>query len=310
MNEVDLTVFKNVHNPITIADLHKKIKKEKLSIAKKTFYTAIYRLEKKGFIVRKRQGKNILIQQSSQPVSTYLHTLSDSQPRLIKENIFTTTTLDILLSILHKKLPIQWITEVNDISQRNTRRYLTRLHKAAVITKHKTKEKNQASSWTINKINSELIQFLESYEEFKALKIIDSVDTNANLVWLQGIEFLIKTSQRIHHPNFKETGAAALGKYGLKLLPAENIYFYTKRTLTLWDHAFLTVLSRKHDPTQLRYLAYLYKKHKPDQEEFKQKGNYYDPQTMQLILDFFIYHKETAHLKIQDIKELEKLYGL
>ena len=306
---MDLTIFKNVYNPITITDLYKKIKKDNLSIAKKTLYTTIYRLEKKGLVTRKQQGKNILIQQSPQPVSTYLHTLLDSQPRLIKENIFTTTTLDILLTILHKKLPIQWITEVNAISQRNTRRYLTRLHKAAVITKHKTNEKPQVSSWTINKINSELIQFLEAYEEFKALNIIDSVDTNASPIWIQGIEFLIKTSQRIHPPNFKETGAAALEKYGLKLLPAENIYFYTKRTLTLWDHAFLTVLSRKHDPTQLRYLAYLYKKHKPDQEEFKQKGNYYDPQTMQLIIDFFLHHKETPHLKMQDIKELEKLYG-
>jgi predicted transcriptional regulator len=310
MNELDLVIFHNAYNPITTTELHKKIKKQaNFSIAKKTLYTSIYRLEKQGFIIKKQQGKHIFIQQSSQPVSTYLHNLIENQPHLIKKHIFTTTTFSILLAVLHKKLPITWIAEITALSQRHTRRYLIKLHQAAVITKHPPKNRSRASTWTINKMSSELIQFLEAYEEFKALTIIDSIDTNASLLWVQGIEFLIKTPQTTDHPDFQETGAAALEQYGMKLLPAENIYFYTKRTLNLWDHAFLTVLSRKHDPTQLRYLAYLYKKHQPDPEEFTQKGSYYDPQTMQLILDFFIHHKETPYLKMQDIKELEKLYG-
>jgi len=57
-------------------------------------------------------------------------------------------------------------------------------------------------------------------------------------------------------PN-KKIGAEVLEKYGLGLLPSKKFYFYTNRKLNMWDHAFLTVLSRKQDSTQIRYLAYL-----------------------------------------------------
>jgi hypothetical protein len=134
------------------------------------------------------------------------------------------------------------------------------------------------------------------------------VDKTATLIWVHGTEFLIKTRTIIRHPQFKETGAKALATYGIKLIPAENIYFHTKRVLALWDHAYLTILARKNDPTQLRYLACLYKKHTPD-PKFKQKGYYYDPQAMTLVLDLFEHNKETSYLRMKDVEELERLYG-
>lgn len=311
MNELDLIIFHAAHNPINIKDLYDIIQKESLcKIAKKTLYTSIYRLEKQGFIIKKQQRKLILIQQSPQPISSYLNTLLENQPHFIKKQVLTTTSLDILLTILHNSCSVKWIQEINQLSERNTRRHLSKLHKAAIITKHQKNAKLHAFTWKINTLQQELIKFLETYKEFRALKIIESIMISATPIWIKGIEFLIRTPQPIHHKQFKETGATALANYGMKLLSTENVYFYTKRTLDLWDHAFLTVLSRKNDASQLRYLAYLYKKHRTNATEFIQKGIYYDPQSMQVILDLFTQNKETPQLKIQDIKELEHLYGV
>ena len=310
MNELDLTIFHIAHNSITIKDLYERIHKEAhRKVAQKALYTSIYRLEKQGFITKKQQRKLILIQQSPQPISSYLHTVLENQPHFIKKQILTATSLDILLSILHNSCTVKWIQEINQLSERNTRRHLSKLHKAAIITKHQEDNILHSFTWKINTLQRELLQFLEAYEEYRALKIIESINIGATPLWVHGIEFLIRTPQPIHLKQFKETGATALDRYGMKLLSTENAYIYTRRTLDLWDHAFLTVLSRKNDTNQLRYLAYLYKKHQSNVTEFIQKGTYYDPQSMQIILDFFTKNKETPQLTIQDIKELERLYG-
>jgi len=310
MNELDLTIFHIAHNPMTIKDLYERIHKEAhRKVAQKTLYTSIYRLEKQGFITKKQQGKLILIQQSPQPLSSYLHTVLENQPHFIKKQILTTTSLDILLTILHNSCTVKWIQEINQLSERNTRRHLSKLHKAAIITKHQEDTTLHSFTWKINILQRELLQFLEAYEEYRALKIIESINIGATPLWVHGIEFLIRTPQPIRHKQFKETGATALDRYGMKLLSTENVYIYTRRTLDLWDHAFLTVLSRKNDTNQLRYLAYLYKKHQSNATEFIQKGTYYDPQSMQIILDLFTQNKETPQLTLQDIKELEHLYG-
>ncbi|MBE3121663.1 MAG: hypothetical protein IMZ43_00975 [Thermoplasmata archaeon] len=307
MNELDLLIFQHTHEPIAIKELTKKIH---LSVAQKTVYTSIYRLEKEGLLTAKKQGKNLLIQQSPQPVSAYLHTILETQPHLIKKHIFSTTSLHILLTLLHDILTVKRITEINHLSERNTRRHLSKLHKAAVIIKQKDHSTPHTYIWEINKLQREILQFLEAYEEFRAFKISKSIDANASLLWVHGIDFLIKTPQPVHQKYFIKTGAAALNQYGMKLLSTEHIYLYTKRTLDLWDHAFLMVLSRKNDANQLRYLAYLYKKHKPDPTEFLQKGTYYDPQSMHLVSDFFLKNKETPQLTRKDITELERLYGV
>ena len=310
MNELDLTIFHIAHNSITIKDLYERIHKEAhRKVAQKALYTSIYRLEKQGFITKKQQGKLILVQQSPQPISSYLHTVLENQPHFIKKQILTTTSLDILLTMLHNSCTVKWIQEINQLSERNTRRHLSKLHKAAIITKHQEDNTLHSFTWKINTLQRELLQFLEAYEEFRALKIIESINIGATPLWVHGIEFLIRTPQPIHHKQFKETGATALDRYGMKLLSTENVYIYTRRTLNLWDHAFLTVLSRKNDANQLRYLAYLYKKHQSNATEFIRKGTYYDPQSMQLILDLFTKNKETSQLTIQDVKELEHLYG-
>jgi len=309
MNELDLIIFYTAHNPITIKNLYERIHKESYrNVAQKALYTSIYRLKKQGFITRKQQGKLMVIQQSSQPISSYLNTVLENQPHFIKKQVLTTTSLDILLTILHNSCTVKWIQEINQLSERNTRRYLSKLHKAAIIIKHQENTTFQFT-WKINTLQRELLQLLEAYEEFRALKILESINISTTPLWVYGIEFLIRTPQPIHYKYFKETGAAALSRYGMKLLSTENVYLYTKRTLDLWDHAFLTVLSRKNDTNQLRYLAYLYKKHKLNAAEFIQKGTYYDSQSMQIILDLFIKNKEIPQLKKQDIKELENLYG-
>jgi DNA-binding MarR family transcriptional regulator len=306
MNELDLALFRFAHESISIKEIYKNIH---LNIAQKTIYTSICRLEKQGLITKKQQGKNLLIQQSTQPASAYLHTLLENQPHLIKKQVFSTTALAILLILLHERRTVKWITEISQLSERNTRRYLSKLHKAAVIIKHHDITTPTTSCWEISPLQRELLQFLEAYEEFRALKIIESIDANASLLWVRGIEFLIKTPHPVHQKHFTKTGAIALEQYGMKLLSTEHIYLHTKRTLTLWDHAFLTVLSRKNDANQLRYLAYLYKKHKPDLAEFIQKGTYYDSQSMQLVIDLFTKNNETPQLTMNDIQDLERLYG-
>jgi DNA-binding transcriptional ArsR family regulator len=309
MNELDLVIFLTTHNPITIKELYEGIQKvSRRKVAKKALYTSIDRLEKQGFITKKQQGKLILVQQSSQPISSYLHTMLQSQPHFIKKQILTATSLDILLTLLHNGSNVKWIQQINQLSERNTRRHLSKLYKAAIITKHQENTTHQFT-WKINTLQHELLQFLDAFEEYRALKIIEDMDLNATPLWIHGIEFLIRTPLPIYHKQFKKTGATALSRYGMKLLSTDNIYIYSRRTLDLWDHAFLTVLSRKNDTNQLRYLAYIYKKHQYNTVEFIQKGTYYDPQSMQLILDLFTQNKETPYLKIQDLKELEQLYG-
>jgi DNA-binding MarR family transcriptional regulator len=310
MNELDLLIFHSAHRPITIKDLHEKIHKESpKNIAQKALYTSIDRLEKQDLIQKNHQGKLLLVQQSPQPISSYLNTVLENQPQFIKKQILTATSLDILLTLLHDGCTVKWIQDITQHSERNIRRHLSKLHKATIITKHQGEHNLHSSTWKINTLQHELLQFLETYEEHRALQIIENIPIKATPLWIHGIEFLIRTSHVLHQKQFKQTGATALDRYGMKLLSTENTYLYTRRTLGLWDHAFLTILSRKNDTNQLRYLAYLYKKHQSNTTGFIQKGTYYDPQSMHIILDLFTQNKETAQLKTQDIEELESLYG-
>ena len=308
MNELDLKIFQISHEPISIEKIFEKIEPNyKKKIAKKSIYTSVYRLEKLGFINKKTTGKNVLIQQSSIPVTSYLNVLIENYSHLVNKGIFRETSLNILLTLLHNKNTSKCIAEINSISLRNTKRYLSKLHKLAIIKKQNNETKEHF--WEINRINTEMVKFIEAYEEFRALKIIKSIDTNASLIWLNGVEFLIKSQKNIQETDFKKTGASVLEKYGLRLLSSDNFFFYTHRKLNIWDHAFLTVLSRRQDPTQLRYLAYLYKKNMNDKNEFILKGNYYDKNSMNLVLDFFYNKKESPELKLKHIEELEHLYG-
>jgi len=308
MNELDLKIFHFSREPISIEEIFEKIKPEyKKNLAKKSIYTSIYRLEKLGFITKNSEGKNIQIQQSSIPVTSYLDTLIENYSYLLNKGVFKETSLNILLTVLHNKNKAKCIAEINNISLRNTKRYLSKLHKLAIIKKQNIETKEHF--WEINKINTEMVKFLEAYEEFRALKIIKSIDTNAALIWLNGVEFLIKSQKNIKKTEFKKTGAAVLEEYGLRLLSSDNFFFYTYRKLNIWDHAFLTVLSRRKDTTQLHYLSYLYKKNMSDKNEFILKGNYYDKKSMNLVLDLFYNKKESPELKLKQIEELEHLYG-
>lgn len=311
MNELDLTIFYSVHGSSTIVEIKNKLEKiyNKI-ITKKTIYTSIYRLEKQGLITKKESGNRIIIQQTPMPISSYLHNLIESYPHLIKKEFAKGKSLEILLTLLRNKCTVKLISGTIKGSDRNTIRYLTKFHKLALITKLDREHSTNAYAWEINKVNIELVKFLEAYEEFRAFRLLNSIDKNAALIWLNGIEFLCKSQKIIRHDNFKKTGAEVLEKYGLKLLPSEKFYFYTNRKLNMWDHAFLTVLSRKQDPTQIRYLAYLYKKQKPNLSEFVSKGTYYDEHAMKCVIDLFSHKKETSELKFEDIKELEKMYGM
>lgn len=308
MNELDLKIFHFSHEPASIEEIFEKIKpKYKKNLAKKSIYTSIYRLEKLGFITKNTEGKNIRIQQFPIPVTSYLDTLVGNYPHLVNKGVFKETSLNILLTLLHNKNKAKCIAEITDISLRNTKRHLSKLHKLAIIKKQNNETKEHL--WEINKINTEMVKFLESYEEFRALKIAKSIDTNASLIWINGIEFLIKSQKNIQKTEFKKTGAAVLERYGLKLLSADNFFVYTRRKLNIWDHAFLTLISRRQDPTQLRYLAYLYKKNMNDKNEFIIKGNYYNKKSVNLVLDLFCNKKESFELKFKHIEELEHLYG-
>ncbi|MEA3458713.1 MAG: hypothetical protein U9R21_08570 [Candidatus Thermoplasmatota archaeon] len=310
MNELDLIIFQISHEPIIITEILKKINKEyNKKIARKTIYTSIYRLEKIGLVTKKNKGKNILIQQASIPVTSYLNTLIEDYPHLINKGILKGASLNILLTLFHSKNTAKCIADFTSISVRNIKRYLSKFHKLAIIKKQNKEKTTNEYVWEINKINAELMKFLEAYEEFRALKITKSIDTNAALIWLNGIEFLIKSQKNIQKSNFKKTGAAVLEKYGLKLLSADNFFFYTHRKLNIWDHAFLTVISRGQDPTQLRYLAYLYKKNIDDKDEFELKGSYYDKKAMNSVLNLINNKKESSELKSKYVEELERLYG-
>lgn len=310
MNELDLIIFQISHESMSIKEIFRRIETDrKKKTAKKSIYTSIYRLQKLGFITKKTKGRNMLVQQSSIPLTSYLNTLLENYSHLVNKDIFKETSLNILLALLHNKNTSKRIAEINNISLRNTKRYLSKFHKLAIIKKQKNGKNTKEDVWEINKINTELMKFLESYEEFRALKITKSTDANAALVWLNGIEFLIKSQKNIQKSNFKKTGAAVLEKYGLKLLSSDNFFFYTHRKLSIWDHAFLTVISRRQDPTQLRYLTYLYKKNIGDKKEFILKGNYYDKKAMNLVLNFINNKKESSELNSKHMEELERLYG-
>jgi len=308
MNELDLIIFQMSHEPIATTDILKKINiKYNKKIARKTIYTSIYRLENIGLVTKKDKGKNILIQQASIPVTSYLNPLIENYPHLVNKGIFKETALDILLTLLHDKKTAKNIAEITNISLRNTKRYLSKFHKLAILKKQNNETKEHF--WVINKINTEMIKFLEAYEEFRALNIIKSIDANVALIWLNGVEFLVKSQKNIQKTEFKKTGAAVLEKYGLKLLSSDNFFLYSHRKLSIWDHAFLTVISRRQDPTQLRYLAYLYKRDIEDKNDFMLKGNYYDRKAMNIVLDLFCNKKQSSELNFKHIEELERLYG-
>jgi len=310
MNKIDLLVFKESHKKTSPKEVQENIKDNyNLDIRYKTIYTSINRLLKLGFIEKKESGKNIQIFQANTPVTTYLNNLLDNYPHYINKDIFKNTSLNIQVSLLHNYLSAKSIAELVGISLRTTKRYLSILHRLAIIKRVSNMEFSNTHIWEINKINDELIAFLESYEEFNALKIIQAVDKDSLLLWLNGIEFLVKTKKNIAKPSFKKTGASVLENYGLKLIAGENYFFYTKRDLDIWDHAFLMVLSRKNDPAQLRYLAFLYYKTNANRGEFIKKGRYYNKDAMQKVINLFENNQETPNLKMKYIEELKHLYG-
>ena len=310
MNRNDLLIFKNAQEPTTPTELYKKIHTKHDHITHlKTIYTSIYRLHKKGLIDKKDHGKHIYIQQTNIPTATYLNNLLTEYPHYLTKQIFTDTSLNIQLTLLHNPCTAQNIATITNRSIRHTKRHLSKLHTLAIIRRTTPSPPSPKHTWELNKRNTTLIKFLTAYEEYTALHIIHQNDKNASLLWVKGIEFLIKTQHPITQSPFKKTGAEALETYGLKLLPGDTFYIHSYRTLTIWDHAFLTTLTRKEDPTQLRYLAYLYYKKQPKITEFKKIGNYYHKEAMQKILNLYEQHKETPDLKMKDIQELDILYG-
>ena len=201
MNDLDLIIFQISREPLSIEKISKRIETEyKKRLAKKSIYTSMYRLEELGVITKKAIGKNILLQQSSIPVTSYLNVLIETYPHLMNKGIFKETALDILLTLLHDTKTAKNIAEITNISLRNTKRYLSKFHKLAIIKKQNNKTKEHL--WEINKINTEMTKFLEAYEEFRALNIIKSIDPNAALIWLNGVEFLIKSQKNILFFNF------------------------------------------------------------------------------------------------------------
>lgn len=310
MNKIDLLVFKESLKRSSPKQVQESIKDSyNLDIGYKTIYTSVKRLLNLGFIEKEESGKNIQIFQASTPVATYLTNLLDNYPHYINKDIFKNTSLKIQVCLLHNHLSAKSIAELVGISLRTTKRYLSKLHNLAIIKRMPNIESSNEHMWEINKINDELVTFLESYEEFKALKIIQKVDKESSILWINGIEFLIKTKKNIDNPSFKKTGASVLENYGLKLIAAENYFFYTKRDLDIWDHAFLMVLSRKNDPTQLRYLAFLYYTTDVNRDEFIKKGRYYNRNAMQKVINLFENNQETRDLKMKYIEELKQLYG-
>lgn len=310
MNKIDLLVFKESHKRSSPKQVQDNIKDNyNLDIGYKTIYTSVKRLLNLGFIEKEERGKNIQIFQAVTPVATYLTNLLDNYPHYINKGIFKNTSLKIQVCLLHNHLSAKSIAELVGISLRTTKRYLSKLHNLAIIKRMPNIESSNEHMWEINKINDELVTFLESYEEFKALKIIQKVDKESSILWINGIEFLIKTKKNIDNPSFKKTGASVLENYGLKLIAAENYFFYTKRDLDIWDHAFLMVLSRKNDPTQLRYLAFLYHTTDVNRKEFIKKGRYYNRNAMQKVINLCENNQETRDLKMKYIEELKQLYG-
>lgn len=310
MNKIDLLVFKESLKRSSPKQVQESIKDSyNLDIGYKTIYTSVKRLLNLGFIEKEESGKNIQIFQASTPVATYLTNLLDNYPYYINKDIFKNTSLKIQVCLLHNHLSAKSIAELVGISLRTTKRYLSKLHNLAIIKRMPNIESSNKHMWEINKKNDELVTFLESYEEFKALKIIQKVDKESLILWINGIEFLIKTKKNIDNPSFKKTGASVLENYGLKLIAAENYFFYTKRDLDIWDHAFLMVLSRKNDPTQLRYLAFLYYTTDVNRDEFIKKGRYYNRNAMQKVINLFENNQETRDLKMKYIEELKQLYG-
>lgn len=310
MNKIDLLVFKESLKRSSPKQVQESIKDNyNLDIGYKTIYTSVKRLLNLGFIEKEESGKNIQIFQAGTPVATYLTNLLDNYPYYINKDIFKNTSLKIQVCLLHNHLSAKSIAELVGISLRTTKRYLSKLHNLAIIKRMPNIESSNKHMWEINKKNDELVTFLESYEEFKALKIIQKVDKESLILWINGIEFLIKTKKNIDNPSFKKTGASVLENYGLKLIAAENYFFYTKRDLDIWDHAFLMVLSRKNDPTQLRYLAFLYYTTDVNRDEFIKKGRYYNRNAMQKVINLFENNQETRDLKMKYIEELKQLYG-
>lgn len=256
-------------------------------------------LQEKGFVLKKRVGKSILITGLSNEKNQNLRKLVLRIPN-ISDIVENETILTILGSLLKDSKTSKEILLQTSLSGQTLKKYLPILKNRGIIIKRKKEYVFNKNFW------------LDLYEYLSSLQFSN---LNGILLFKKGNEELIETEKNYNLDNAIKTGFSVFKDYGIIIHTSKEYYFVPKKSFSGYD-IFIHGLYCIKDVRGIAFCIAFYKKNKLSFEKAYNKALEYDAKSMFLeIMNIINSKEEKINTKIgivsrKDITEILTDYGV
>ncbi|WP_094227424.1 winged helix-turn-helix domain-containing protein [Methanolobus psychrotolerans] len=268
LNTTKIEIFRNLTQPITISELSTILELDQSTISK-----AVNSLEEYGFVVKRKEGKEVYVGRSDSLHSQVLRDIIIEFSRLPLGEILTSSSLHVL-SVLENTCSIADIAVITGLDRRTVSSAILELGKYGIVLKKENK-------YILSGRHPLIKKFVHNYWEYVTTKKLRNISDNAVLIWQQGPEFLFKTDSVLDENKTKgrkktiyPTAINVFYEYGLKVMTDTRYYFHTKRKLKAEDYFIHTILIDQYSSIYNSYaLAF---SSKIRSAELLKYGKYYD----------------------------------
>ncbi|WP_321429888.1 winged helix-turn-helix domain-containing protein [uncultured Methanolobus sp.] len=247
LNFTKIEIFRNLTQPATITELSEILKFDQSTISK-----AVDSLEKDGFVVRQKKGKEVHVSRSDSLHSQALKDIILEFPRIPWDKIFTTSSLHVL-GALECKHSIADIAGMTGLDRRTVSSAIRESGKYGIILKIGNK-------YILSERHSLVRKFVSNFWQYVTNKKLRDISLESVLIWQRGPEFLFKLDNEsdmnvteVKNCKIQPTAINVFHKYGLKILSDTAYFFCTKRNLRPEDYFIHTILIDPHSPIYNSY---------------------------------------------------------
>lgn len=268
VNSTKIKIFKNLTQPATISELAAILELDHSTISK-----ALNALEKDGFVVKQKKGKQVYVNRSDSLHSKSLRDIIIEFPRLPLSKILTSSSLHVL-SVLENPRSMIDIAEITGLNRQTVSSTIHELAKYGIVLKKESK-------YILSERHPLIKNFVDNYWKYVTNKNLRMISEDTVLIWQRGPEFLFKIDIAFDENKKKNkknaihpTAINVFHKYDLRVMSDTRYYFYTKRKPKAEDYFIHTILIDPHSSIYNSYALAL--SSKISSSELLKFGKYYD----------------------------------
>lgn len=244
--------------------------RKKMTLSPASITIRAHKLQRKKFVFTKRRGMKKYIQITDSKHATLMRDLLLTYTHIPWEKVLSNHSLYILLKILNnQKLR-------NIIPKATLWRHLRNLRMHGIVLKTNDK-------YVINPRHGKLIDFLREYQSFITNEAVQSVSSDAVILWQDYLECLLKIPKKVKiiKECFFETALSYFPEFEIPLIMNDSYYFFSmeKRFLQKEDVILHTLLIEKNN---IRYTLYSLLLMKKIQKELNEKYLLHEAKKFQL----------------------------